>query len=149
MNQQILIYVFGTIAAALVAWLIFMEVRLSRVFGGKKAGDLEGVLREITKELEELHKSREDIEKYLAEVEQRLKRSVQYVGVIRFNPFQDSGSDQSFAIALMDEKKNGMVISSLYSREVSRLYAKPLEGGASRYQLSDEEKKSIEAALAR
>ena len=149
MTQQILIYILGTLVAVALGWLLFLELRLRKLFGGRRADELEGVLREITKELQELHESREDIEKYLESAERRLKRSVQYVGVVRFNPFQDSGSDQSFAIAIMDEKKNGIVISSLYGREVSRLYAKPLEGGVSRYQLTDEEKKAIEAALAK
>ncbi len=149
MNPQTLIYIAGLLAVVALAWLVYLEVRLKKLFGGKRAGDLEEVLRETTKELQELHKSREDIERYLETAEQRLKRAVQYVGIVRFNPFADSGSDQSFAIAVMDERKNGVVVSSLYGREVSRLYAKPLENGSSRYQLSEEEQKAIGKALAK
>ena len=124
-----------------------MELRLRRVFGGKRPGDLEEVLRAVAKELRELDASREEIEKYLETVEKRLRRSVQHVGIVRFNPFEDAGGDQSFAIAVLDESKNGIVISSLYGRGMSRIYAKPLEKAASRYQLSEEEKRAIAEAL--
>jgi len=147
MNTQILIYVVGALAALAIGWLAYLEIRLSRVFGGKKAGDLEEVLRAVAKELQELDASREEIEKYLETVEKRLRRAVQHVGIVRFNPFEDAGGDQSFAIAVLDESKNGIVISSLYGRGMSRIYAKPLEKAASRYQLSEEEKRAIAEAL--
>jgi len=146
-DQQILIYIIGAVAVLLAVWLVIFEIRLRKVFGGKKAGDLEGVLRAITNELQELRNSRQEVEKYLETVEKRLRHSVQHVGVVRFNPFQDAGGDQSFAIAIMDENKNGIVISSLYGRENSRMYAKPLENASSHYQLSQEELRAIEEAL--
>ena len=130
-----------------IGWLAYLELRLRRVFGGKRAGDLEEVLRAVAKELRELDASRDEVEKYLETVEKRLRRSVQHVGIVRFNPFEDAGGDQSFAIAVLDESKNGLVISSLYGRGMSRIYAKPLEKAASRYQLSEEEKRAIAEAL--
>jgi len=75
------------------------------------------------------------------------KKHVQKVGVVRFNPFKDIGGDQSFSIALLDEEDNGLVITSLYGREGNRVYAKPIEGGQSKYQLSDEEKEAISRAI--
>jgi len=144
---QILIYVVGALAALAIGWLAYLELRLRRVFGGKRAGDLEEVLRAVAKELRELDASRDEVEKYLETVEKRLRRSVQHVGIVRFNPFEDAGGDQSFAIAVLDESKNGIVISSLYGRGMSRIYAKPLEKAASRYQLSEEEKRAIAEAL--
>ncbi|HEY4527693.1 MAG TPA: DUF4446 family protein [Candidatus Paceibacterota bacterium] len=147
MNTQILIYVVGALAALAIGWLAYLELRLRRVFGGKRPGDLEEVLRAVAKELRELDASRDEVEKYLETVEKRLRRSVQHVGIVRFNPFEDAGGDQSFAIAVLDESKNGIVISSLYGRGMSRIYAKPLEKAASRYQLSEEEKRAIAEAL--
>ncbi len=149
MNDKILIYVVSVVSIAELIWIIFFEIRMRRVFGGKSAKDLEGLMKEISAEIQNMHESREEIEKYLAGVERRLLRSAQYVGLVRFNPFHDAGSDQSFALALMDEKKNGFVISSLYGRETSRLYGKPLIGGVSTYQLSKEETQAIELALKR
>ncbi len=140
-------YGVSALSVILLAWVIFMEIRLRKVFGGRGARDLEDVMRGLISEIEEMHKSRADIEKYLETVEKRLLHSIQYVGVVRFNPFHDAGGDQSFALAIMDEKKNGFVISSLYGRETSRMYGKPLLKGTSTYQLSKEEEAAIEAAI--
>ena len=75
--------------------------------------------------------------------------SVQKVGFLRFNPFQDTGGDNSFALALLDRENNGVILSSFYTREGVRIYAKQIENGASRQALSDEEKKVLEEALNR
>src|SRR3989344_746999 len=91
MTQQILIYISLAFGAIAIGWIVYFEMRLRRIFGGRKAGDLESV-------------------------ERRIRRSAQHVGVVRFNPFHDAGGDQSFSIAIMDEKKNGIVLSSLYGR---------------------------------
>ena len=104
-------------------------------------------MKEIMKEIQQINKNEEEIGRYLETVEKRLRAAVQHVGIVRFNPFQDAGGDQSFAVALMDEHKNGIVISSLYGRENSRIYSKPLEKGNSQYQLSKEEKQAIDEAL--
>ena len=68
--------------------------------------------------------------------------------MVRYNPFADSGGDQSFAIALLDSLGNGVVISSLHSRSETRVFAKPVQAGNSRYPLSDEEQDAIKKALA-
>ncbi|KKU15678.1 MAG: hypothetical protein UX24_C0032G0016 [Candidatus Giovannonibacteria bacterium GW2011_GWB1_45_9b] len=147
MTEQILIYISLAFGAIAIGWIVYFELRLRRVFGGRKASDLEDIMKEIVKELEDVDNFRGEMEKYLESVERRLRRSAQHVGVVRFNPFHDAGGDQSFSIAIMDEKKNGIVLSSLYGRETSRLYAKPLENASSRYKLSKEEEQAIGEAL--
>jgi len=97
-------------------------------------------------ELKKINVSKEEIEKYLGTVERRLKKSIQGAGIIRFNPFEDAGSNQSFSIAFLDELRNGVVISSLYSREKVNVYAKPIKEGKSEYPLSEEEKGAIKNA---
>ena len=147
MNPQMLIYILSALAIVFAVWIVFLEVRLKKLFRGKKPGEFEDLLRQVARELEELHGARAEIEKYLQTVEKRLSHSVQHVGAVRFNPFQEVGGDQSFALALLDGHKNGLVISSLYGRESSRVYAKSLEAGKSRHQLSEEEVSAIEEAL--
>jgi hypothetical protein len=71
------------------------------------------------------------------------------VGVVRFNAFHDVGSDLSFALALLNQRGDGVVISSLYGREECRSYAKPVQGGVSSYNLSQEEKEAIRQAMSR
>ncbi|HEX2221843.1 MAG TPA: DUF4446 family protein [Candidatus Limnocylindria bacterium] len=90
-------------------------------------------------ELERLHRTLDD----------RSGGSLRHVGVVRFNPFDDTGSDQSFAIALLDDRRDGVVISSLHGRSSTRVFAKRVENGESRHALSDEERQAIRVALDR
>jgi hypothetical protein len=68
------------------------------------------------------------------------------VGFLRFNPFRDAGGDQSFALALADQDGKGVVMSSLYGRDGTRVYGKPLAGWESPYPLTDEERSVIDQA---
>lgn len=88
-----------------------------------------------------------EMEAMHAVIEQRTRRSLQHIGLVRFNPFDDTGSDQSFAIALLDDQRDGIVISSLHGRANTRLYAKPVAAGASPHNLSDEESQAIKVAV--
>ena len=72
---------------------------------------------------------------------------MQHVGLVRYNPFQDTGGDQSFAIALLDQHGDGVVFSSLHNRSLTRIYAKPVKGGASALSLSEEEVQAVQQAL--
>jgi len=76
-------------------------------------------------------------------LQRKLERSVQGVGMVRFNPFRDTGGAQSFAIALADDHGDGFVLSSLYRRDATRVYAKPLLGWKSPYPLTEEELEAI------
>jgi len=73
-------------------------------------------------------------------------KHIQQVGIVRFNAFDNTGSDLSFAVALLDAAKNGFVLSGIYGREESRVYAKPVLQGESTYTLTKEEKQALEAA---
>ena len=91
----------------------------------------------------------EDLEKIsneLNSLKRENKFSVQKIGLIRFNPFKEVGSNQSFSVALLNGEDNGIVITSLYSREENRVYGKPIKNGKSPYPLSKEEETAIEKA---
>lgn len=68
-------------------------------------------------------------------------------GIVRFNPFNDIGGNQSFAIALLDNKNNGFVISSLFVKDGNRVYAKLIKNGKSDHLLSSEEKEALKKAI--
>ena len=87
------------------------------------------------------------IEAFHGMIEERSRRSLQHIGLVRFNPFEDTGSDQSFAIALLDDERDGIVISSLHGRSNTRVFAKPVTGGESAHALSDEEAQAIRIAV--
>ncbi len=78
--------------------------------------------------------------------EDQARRSIQRVGVVRYNPFEDTGGNQSFALALLDSEANGVVLSSLHSRQVTRVYLKNIHAGRSETALSDEEAEALRRA---
>ncbi len=89
----------------------------------------------------------DQIEALHGTIEGRTRRSLQHIGLVRFNPFDDTGSDQSFAIALLDDGRDGIVISSLHGRANTRVFAKPVTDGSSAHNLSEEESQAIRVAV--
>lgn len=129
-----------------VVWSIMTEKRLKKFFLGKKAKDLEDTIEILEKNINNLTSAKEKIEKELNEINKKLKKSIRGLETIRFNPFPDQGSNQSFAIGILNEEKDGVVISSLYSRERMSIFAKPIKNGKSEYELSVEEKEALKKA---
>ena len=103
-------------------------------------GEILTILRKLEEKVGGLSLEVENLKK-------EIKFPIQKFAIVRFNPFSNIGSDQSFSIALLDGKNNGFVITSLYSREGNRIFAKPIEKGNSIYPLSKEEKEAIEKAI--
>ena len=114
------------------------------LFSGKDATNLESILFEHSKELKLLDKEIQELFEISNRIHSLALRSVHKVGIVRFNPFKDIGGDQSFALALLDGKDSGLVISSLHTREGTRIYSKPVSKGiAEKYTLTEEEEKAI------
>jgi len=130
-------------------WIFITEKRLKRFFLGKKAKDLEETIVILENEINKLNKSRANLEKEISAINIKLKKSIRGLETIRFNPFPDQGSNQSFAVGMLNEEGDGLVISSLYSRERMSIFAKPVKDGKSEYELSAEEKEALEKAKVR
>lgn len=144
---QIAFFIFIGIAILVDAvWVIITEKRLKRFFLGKKAKDLEDTINILEAEINKLNKAKEEIEKNITSINSKLKKSVRGLETIRFNPFPDQGSNQSFAIGMLNEENDGLVISSLYSRERMSIFAKPIKNGKSEYELTTEEKEALQKA---
>lgn len=103
-------------------------------------------LKEILSQFKDLKGDFEKISKELENLKEGGRFSVQKVGMVRFNPFKDVGGNQSFSIALLDGNDDGMVVTSLYTKEGNRVYGKPIKAGISEYLLSGEEKEAIKIA---
>ncbi|QGG47004.1 DUF4446 family protein [Heliorestis convoluta] len=73
--------------------------------------------------------------------------TIRHIGIVRYNAFDNVGSNQSFSVALLDHKGSGVILSSLYGREVSQVYAKPVKESRSSYPLTEEEEKAIQEAM--
>lgn len=80
-------------------------------------------------------------------LEKRLDGCIQKVGIVRYNAYKDTSSDLSFAIALLDEQNNGVVLNGIYSREMSNIYAKPINNGKSNYTMTQEEQDAVFKAI--
>jgi hypothetical protein len=86
------------------------------------------------------------LDQRLDALEARTRGAVQRVGLVRFNPFSDTGGNQSFALALLDGDANGVVLSSLHSRAATRVYVKQVQGGRVEAGLSHEEAEALRQA---
>jgi len=122
--------------------------RLRRVLPGGEQVSLDEVLSRQLERIDRLAERIDALNKLHHELEAITQRAIQKVGIVRYNPFADTGGDQSFAIALLDSGGNGLVVSSLHGRTETRVFAKPIQSGRSRYPLSDEEQDAIRKALA-
>lgn len=149
MDQALInLFIYGLSVAMVVAivWLIYFEIRLKRFWRGHKGADLEEIISNIGHELIRLHKETGKLEARQFEMNNRLRKSIQKVHTLRFNPFRDQGGNQSFATCMLNEEGDGVVISSLYSRDKVSVYAKPIKALSSEYELSIEEKEALKAA---
>lgn len=114
-------------------------------FFKKKKTETKG-LKDALSRIRELQENFERLSQELQKVKQDSEFFVQKVSIVRFNPFAEVGGDQSFSLALLDAKDNGVVITSLYTREGNRIYGKKITKGQSTYALSEEEKQAIAKA---
>lgn len=130
----------------LSSWTFRLKKRLD-VFTKNGSKNLEEFLAKQLVKSEKQDKQIKEMLKEIARLSAASERSFQKIGVVRFNPFKEVGGDQSFSLALLDAQNNGFVVTSLYEKETNRVYAKPIEQGASKYPLSDEEKKAIGKAM--
>lgn len=141
---EIAFFVFALIAILIGAvWAWNTEKRLRRFFLGKKAKDLEDTIIILERDIAMLKESKTNIEKELITINQKLKKSIRGLETIRFNPFPDQGSNQSFAIGMLNEDGDGVIMSSLYSRERMSIFAKPIKAGKSEFELTEEEKEAL------
>jgi hypothetical protein len=153
-NLAAVLIVMAVAIVVLLVLVILQSIRIGRAVDayrqlvrGGDGGSLDDVLQGHVARVEEVRGRLGEIDAAQAELQHRSQTSIQHVGLVRFNPFEDTGSDQSFALALLDDRRDGVVISSLHGRTNTRLFAKPVEGGASSHALSDEESQAIRAAL--
>ncbi|MEI7709129.1 MAG: DUF4446 family protein [bacterium] len=134
----------GVVLLAMIIWILVTNRRLKRFFLGKKANDLEETICILENNISSLRKTRDEMQKDIAIINAKVKKSIRGLETIRFNPFPDQGSNQSFAIGLLNEEGDGVVLSSLYSRERMSVFAKPIKGNKSEYELSEEEENVLQ-----
>lgn len=143
--------VFLFIAFVWLGFLTYLFKRLQKNYAvltdGVNKKTLDAVLSNMVKEVKG---SKEDIDRLIARcdtIEKNELLHIQKIGLLRFNPFKDTGGDQSFILTLIDAHDTGVVITALYSRSGTRWYAKRVvKGKGVEHELSEEEKKVIRQA---
>jgi hypothetical protein len=121
--------------------------RLESITQGSDEQSLEAVLGSHLDRVQQVVREVESVSGRAAILERELQASFSRVGLVRFNPFEDTGGNQSFALALLDGKGDGFIVSSLHARAGTRLYAKAIAAGKSDAALSDEESAALQQAL--
>jgi hypothetical protein len=150
LNAGTLILVLIVLALALagmVVWLVLRLRRLERHYEvlttGTDGGNLAEILDAHMRQLHHAMNHVRALDDSVRRLESDACRHVQHLRLVRFNAFRDTGGDQSFVIALADGSGNGGVISTLHSRDATRIYGKPLTAWKSQYPLTDEEVEAI------
>lgn len=153
-NLILVILTFFVIVLVSIAWNVYLQFQLAKIkqrqksiFGGKDNQDLEEIIIKNKQEIKKLDSDIEDLYKISDQIHKIASKGIQKVGLVRFNPFKDTGGNQSFAVALLDAANNGIIVSGLYTRNETRVYSKPINSGKSEFQLSEEEKQAIKKAV--
>jgi hypothetical protein len=144
MSISISVYIIAGLTAILILWIVLIEYRLKKFFAGTKARNLEQVMNILGEDISEIKKSQIQINDHLVTVDNRLSKSIRKVKTIRFNPFVDAGSNQSFAISFLNDEGDGVVMSSLYARDRMSIFAKPINKGKPEFELTEEERDVLE-----
>jgi hypothetical protein len=153
MNTQNLLYTSlaaNGLLILLAIWTIYKILRLDQVrkefFASGIKKDLEQVLVDQNRGLNNAISNIENIEHVIAQMKDKNRSNIQKIGLVRFNPFDDAGGNMSFCLALLNDHGEGVVVSSLHNREGTRIYSKPIKNSKSEIKLTGEEQQAIEEA---
>ncbi len=143
-----------TVAILLVGFLSLLRrtsrlrARLDLLTRGEEGESIEDVIDSHLDRVQAMARGVDDLTRRTRRLEEASLRSFQRVGLVRYNPFEDTGGNQSFALALLDAAGNGWVLSSLHARTGTRVYAKAIIDGRPESGLSGEEAAAIRPATA-
>ncbi|AOZ92865.1 DUF4446 family protein [Paenibacillus crassostreae] len=120
--------------------------RYEQMMAGTGVNNLESLLIDLKIQLDRLEDEHGKQKGTLENTMEKLQSVKGHVGLVRYNAFGERGSDLSFSVAMIDDQSDGVVLTSIYNRDNSYIYAKPLQQGDSSYSLSNEEKEAINLA---
>lgn len=112
-----------------------------------KGNNINDMLESYVRNVEEIKKENGEIELYCQKLDKDSKENLKKIGMVRYNAYKDTGSELSFALAILNDNNTGIVLNGIYGRDTSNIYAKPVVNGKSEYALSKEEKEAIEKAI--
>jgi hypothetical protein len=125
-----------------------LDKRLAGLTRGEDGTSLESILGSHLERVYSLNRDVDELTTRAADLARIQRKAFQKVGLVRFNPFEDTGGNQSFALALLDQDADGFIVSSLHSRNGTRIYAKAITAGRCDTAMSSEEEQALKIALA-
>ena len=147
--SMLLILVLLILVICTMVRLSSMNSRYRAMMRGSTKDDLEGMLIQHVRKVEEVEAVNVRILEENELIRQFIRQTLVRVASVRFRAFEDMGGDLSYAVALLDANNDGVIFSSIFAREDSRSYIKPIKNGSSEYPLSDEEKSVLQEAMAK
>lgn len=154
MVDEVLYIILGVAFVAIYGWLVFLTVKYRGItkkaeiiFKSEDPKKLSKMIEDYFEGIEQVNRNHKKLESVLKKTKGLAETGLSKVVLLRYNPFGDVGSNQSFSLCLLNKKNDGFVISSIHSREGTRVYSKPVKSGESTYNLSEEEEKSIKLAI--
>jgi hypothetical protein len=136
-----------------ILWVFDLQGRLSRlrdryetIFSGEEDPSLGAAVEGLAARISNMNARSERLVVRTEQIDRALAHTIQGIGLVRFSAFEDTGGDQSFSLALIDGEGNGMVISALYGRDATRVYAKPVERWTSSRLMTSEEEQALAKA---
>ncbi len=123
-----------------------LSKRYNKLLRNSKEENIENLVIEYGNRVEKILGYTKDVHNAYKGIDERISGCIQKIGMVRYKAFEDIGSDLSYSIALLDETDTGIIITGIYGRDNSTTFAKPIDNGISKYDLSDEEKEAIEKA---
>ena len=125
-----------------------MKKRYKKMMTGVESGNLERMLIGHIDEVKRVMEKNTELEMENQKLDNLLQQALTRVAMVRYRAFEDMGGDLSYAVAMLDAHNNGVVLSSVFGREGSQAYAKPIENGGSSYKLTEEEQQALREAMA-
>ena len=139
----VVIAIFSILAINNVVQIYGLKKQIKSVLDLSSDRDLNLALEEIISSNKNINQQQKQIKQLYSEVKTISERSLQKTALLRFNPFSDTGGDQSFALGMLDHTNSGVIITAIHSRENTRVYTKEINNGSSQLSLSKEENRVL------
>jgi len=154
-SSNILMIVILVINVLIFVLYVLSNIKLSKLrknysdFMAKlgKGENIDIMIKDYVSQVQDIKQENKEIEKYCEVLANKENKCLQKIGLVRYNAYKDTGSNLSFAVAILDEENSGIVLNGIYTRDSSNIYCKNVEKGESSYALSKEEKEAIYKAI--
>jgi hypothetical protein len=146
-TMDILLLILLILTAGLAGYVLWEQMKLKKKYGqfleGAEAQKVEDLIKDYSSDVQKSLSQIDELAGFVAKLHKTQQFAISKVGLVRFNPFGDTGGDHSFSIAILDHMNNGVIISAVHARSGTRVYAKDIVEGKSSHNLSKEESKAL------